>query len=53
MKLYPSKKAKRRAEFLIREAKRETIRGERKAKNEAFDSGDIEKAAESLGVKLK
>ena len=48
-----SKKKKRRSAFLIREAKRLAIKEADKKYREAMNSGDIEKMALEMGIKLK
>ena len=48
-----SKRKKRHVAFLIREAKRTAKKEADKKYSEAMDSGDIEKMAAAMGVKLK
>ncbi len=48
-----SKKKKRHAAFLIREAKRAAKKEADKKYSEAMDSEDIGKMAAAMGVKLK
>ena len=48
-----SKRKKRHADFLTREAKRAAKKEADKKHSEAMDSGNIEKMASAMGVKLK
>jgi len=48
-----SKKKKRRVDFIAREAKRKSKKITDEKYIEAIDSGDIEKMASVMGVKLK
>ena len=47
------KKKKRRADFLTREAKRTKKKEADRKYSEEMDSGNIEKMATAMGVKLK
>ena len=48
-----SKKKKRRAAFLVRETKRIERKEADKKHNEAMNTGDIEKMASAMGLKVK
>jgi len=50
---YGSKKKRRNAEFLQRQAKRAKSKEKRRRYIEAINSGNIEQMADAMGVRLK
>ncbi|MHB8362431.1 MAG: hypothetical protein ACYDBX_02325 [Patescibacteria group bacterium] len=53
MNTYGSKKKKRYAEYLQREAKREQLKKQKDRYNEIMRKGNIEEMATIMGIRLK